>query len=134
MLLLVRCNGVLILQGLEPCVKRINKIYHKLRFMFLFPILGVLLAVFLKTMVMNMLFQRAPILFAYGEEIADYMGIWVVAVLCWYQILVILFSSGYNFDFDLVWEGLNLAFLLGGAVLIFLRYNKTKGDRSKWKY
>ncbi|MGL6200009.1 MAG: MerR family transcriptional regulator [Lachnospiraceae bacterium] len=102
-------------------------------FMFLFPILGVLVAVFLKTMVLNMLYQREPMLSTYGEEIADYLGIWVVSVLCWYQILVIIFTSGYNFNFDLAWDGLNFAFLIVGAVLMFLRYNKHKGDH-KWKY
>jgi len=102
-------------------------------FMFLFPILGVLVAVFLKTLVLNLLYQREPMLYTYGEEIADYLGIWVVSVLCWYQVLVILFTSGYNFNFDLALEGLNLAFLIVGAVLLFLRYNKYKGDH-KWKY
>jgi len=102
--------------------------------MFLFPLAGILGAVFLKTMVLNWLHQQAPMMMSYGEEIADYLGIWFVSSLCGYQLLIIIFTGGYYINIELVWEVLNIVFLVIGAFLLFLRYRRGKAGRYTWKH
>jgi len=97
--------------------------------MFLFPVVGVLGAVFLKTTVLNWLYQHAPLMMVYGEEIADYLGIWFVSSLGGYQLLIIIFTSGYHINIEFVWGVLNAVFFIIGACLLYLRYRRSQAGR-----
>lgn len=92
--------------------------------MFLFPVLEIFIAVFVKTLILNWLYQNTPMLLIYGEEIAEYLGVWFVAAVCWYQTLLILFTGGYHMNVELVWAVPNLIFLVTGSVLLYLRSHK----------